>query len=402
MVEKNEDAQNTNPAPTETIAPPSDLATPRPVNGRSVLTISVIILLVLVALGAGAFANRYLFSNTQPTNYVSTSTGQDGNKTVTQSESDIAAVAAKVGPSVVSVITSIRTNSFYGGSQQAAGTGIIVSKDGYIMTNYHVIEGGSTVSVVDSDGNTYDEVEVIGRDPLNDVAYLKINSDKTFTPAEIGDSSTARIGQQVVAIGNALGQYQNTVTSGIISGTGRPVTASSENGSSEDLTDLLQTDASINQGNSGGPLLNLAGQVIGINTAIADKANGIGFAIPINGEKGILAGVLATGKISRAYLGVNYLSVTPDIAKDYKLDVKEGAYVFADSGSTAVDSEGPAGKAGVKDDDIIQKVNDQTVGKQGGLSTILGEYQPGDTVRLTILRDGKTITVDVTLGKYSA
>jgi serine protease Do len=323
---------------------------------------------------------------------------------VTQQENDIAAVATKVGPSVVSIVTSTQVTSYYYGdsSQEAAGTGIVVSANGYIMTNNHVIDGATKVTAIDSDGNQYADVSVIGRDPLNDVAFLKVTSDKKFTPAEIGDSSTVRTGQQVVAIGNALGQYQNSVTSGILSGTGRPVAASNDDGSgAESLTDLLQTDASINPGNSGGPLLNLAGQVIGINTAVASNADNIGFAIPINATKGVLAGVIANDKVQRAYLGVGYLSIVPEVAKEYNLSVKKGAYVYASDGN-AIAAGSPADKAGLKKGDIIQKIGDETIGEQGGLSTILGQYKPGDKVKLTILRDGKTITVQVTLGTYGA
>lgn len=326
----------------------------------------------------------------------------DGNNTVTSEESNIAAIAEKVGPSVVSIVTKSQARSGYGVvSQQGAGTGIIVSENGYVITNNHVIENVSDVSIVDSNGEQYDDVTVVGRDPLNDVAFLKIKSNTTFKAATLGNSSTVRIGQQVVAIGNALGQYSNTVTSGIISGVGRPVTADAGNGQTESLTDLMQTDASINPGNSGGPLLNMAGQVIGINTAIAADANGIGFSIPINSTKGVLAGVLENGKVSRAYLGVNYLSITPDVAKEYKLSVKDGAYVYAASGS-AVAAGSPAEKAGFQNGDIITKINNDTIGKQGSLSSIIGQYKPGDTVTITFIRDGKEQTKELTFSAYSS
>ena len=332
----------------------------------------------------------------------SLSSGGDGNTTITQEESTIAAVAEKVGPSVVSIVTETQIQSYYGTtSGEGAGTGIIVSEDGYVMTNNHVIDGATTVSVIDSEGALYDDVEGIGRDPLNDIAFLKINSTDTFTPAELGNSSSIRVGQQVVAIGNALGQYSNTVTSGIVSGTGRPVTASSGYGDSESLTDLIQTDASINSGNSGGPLVNMSGQVIGINTAIVEDANGIGFSIPINSTKGVLAEVLATGEVSRAYLGVNYLSVTPDVAREYDLPVNYGAYVYASQGANAVASGSPAAEAGLQTNDIILKINDETIGEDGGLSSIIGQYRPGDTVTITYLRDGKEATTKLTLGTYS-
>lgn len=365
-----------------------------------IITFSIFGAIILLVLGlvGGTMLTRTLGPNASP----SLSTSADGNQTVTDEESSIASVAEKVGPSVVSIVTQTRTNSYYGStSSEAAGTGIIVSKNGYVMTNNHVLEGATSVSVVDSTGELYEDATIIGRDPLNDIAFIKIKSDKEFTAAALGNSSTIRTGQQVVAIGNALGQYSNTVTSGIISGTGRPITADTGSGDTETLTDLIQTDASINPGNSGGPLVNMAGQVIGINTAIVEDANGIGFAIPVNATKGVLAGVLDTGKVSRAYLGVNYLTITPDVAREYKLDVNSGAYVYASSSSSPVASGSPAEKAGLKSGDIITKINSETVGKDGSLSSILGEYRPGDKLTITYLRDGKEQTTTVTLGTYN-
>lgn len=323
----------------------------------------------------------------------------DGNKVVTSQENDIANIVSKVSPSVVSITTKSQAQTFFGVAQQeGAGTGIIVSSDGYIMTNNHVVKDANTVGVVLSDGTSYDDVKVVGSDPLNDVAFLKIANAKDLKTAELGNSSTVRVGQQVVAIGNSLGQYQNTVTSGIVSGKGRPVSAG-DGRTVESLTDLIQTDAAINPGNSGGPLLNMAGQVIGMNTAMAAEAQGIGFAIPINSIKGELKGVLSTGKVARAFLGVSYVPITPDAAKSYKLSVQEGAYVYNGS-NEAVAPGSPAAKAGVKDKDIITKVNGVEIGANGALSTLIGEYTPGDTINLTLLRGGKEQVVQVTLGEY--
>ncbi|MDX2776230.1 trypsin-like peptidase domain-containing protein [Streptomyces caniscabiei] len=328
-------------------------------------------------------------------------TSNDGNKVVTQEEEDIASVVSKVSPSVVSIITTTQTRTPYYGSQseEGAGTGIIVSKDGYILTNKHVVNGVDTVGVVLADGTKYDNVKVLGVDPLNDVAFLKVPDVHDLAAAELGDSTSVRVGQKVIAIGNSLGQYENTVTSGIISGTNRQVSAQS-GASVETLTDLIQTDAAINPGNSGGPLLNLQGQVIGINTAIAEDAQGIGFAVPIGSAKGLLKEVLAGGEVKRAYLGVNYISITADVAKEYNLSVKRGAYVFSGNGKSPVASGSPADKAGVKDKDIITKVGNIEVGDRGSVSSLVGEYAPGDTIELTILRGGETLTVRVTLAAY--
>jgi len=329
-------------------------------------------------------------------------TQNDGNNAVTKEEEDIASVVSKVSPSVVSVLTKSTTSSFRGASEQeGAGTGIIVGKDGYILTNKHVIDGANNVTVISSDGTSYEDVKVLGTDPLNDVAFLKIAGVSNLPVAELGDSTSIRVGQKVIAIGNSLGQYQNTVTSGIISGTGRPISAQSGE-TVESLTDLIQTDAAINPGNSGGPLLNLSGQVIGVNTAIIEDAQGIGFAIPISATKGILKGVLAGKSVERAYLGINYLPITADAAKQYNLSVKKGAYVFSSDGKNAVVSGSPADKAGVKDKDIITKVGNIEVGDRGGVSSLVAEYAPGDTIELTVLRGGQTMTVKVTLAAYTS
>ena len=362
------------------------------------------IVAALLLCGAVGVTGAQLLSNWWQNNADVTTrqeTSNDGNKVVTQEEEDIASVVSKVSPSVVSIITTTQTRTPYYGSQseEGAGTGIIVSKDGYILTNKHVVNGVDTVGVVLADGTKYDNVKVLGVDPLNDVAFLKVPDVHDLTAAELGDSTSVRVGQKVIAIGNSLGQYENTVTSGIISGTNRQVSAQSGT-SVETLTDLIQTDAAINPGNSGGPLLNLQGQVIGINTAIAEDAQGIGFAVPIGSAKGLLKEVLAGGEVKRAYLGVNYISITADVAKEYDLPVKRGAYVFSGNGKSPVASGSPADKAGVKDKDIITKVGNIEVGDRGSVSSLVGEYAPGDTIELTILRGGETLAVRVTLAAY--
>lgn len=325
----------------------------------------------------------------------------DGNKIVTESEQTISDVVEKAKPSVVSIVTSA-SSARTGYAAEAAGTGIVISKDGYILTNRHVVAGASSASVAMSDGTTYDKVKIVGSDPLNDLAFLKISGAKDLKPATLGDSKTIRIGQGVVAIGNALGQYQNTVTSGIISGLGRPVVASSDGSGrhAENLSDLIQTDAAINSGNSGGPLLNLQGQVIGINTAVASDAQSIGFAIPVGAAKGMLKHLLATGKVERAIVGVQYISITPEVKEEYKLSVLQGDLVISTSGS-AVQANGPAAKAGIKERDVITKVNGVEVGPGRSISTLVGEFKPGDKVTLTILRDGKARDITLTLGSYA-
>ncbi|MDN5274163.1 MAG: putative HtrA2 peptidase [Candidatus Saccharibacteria bacterium] len=372
---------------------------------RSIILPIIIAVIVLCAIAGYGGVRLFSMLSTDIANKNGTnhqSLANDGNTNVTQEEENISNVVDKVGPSVVSIVTTSRASTYYGTSagQEGAGTGIIVSKSGYILTNKHVIDGAATVQVILSDGTTYDNVQVLGTDPLNDVAFLKIDKVSNLPAAGLGDSTSIRVGQKVVAIGNSLGQYQNTVTSGIISGTNRPISAQAGD-SVENLTDLIQTDAAINPGNSGGPLLNLSGQVIGINTAIAQDAQGIGFSIPINATKGILKGVLAGKGVQRGYLGINFIPITADAAEYYKLSVKKGAYVFSASGSAVV-AGSPADRAGIKDKDIITKVGGIEVGDKGGVSSLIAEYAPGDTIQLTVLRDGKSIDLSVTLDAYKS
>lgn len=328
------------------------------------------------------------------------SSGTDGNS-ANFIEGSVADIVNKVSESVVSIVTSVKTTSFFGYSSegQAAGTGIIVTSDGYILTNKHVIDGATKISVVLNDGTTYENVEVTAVDSLNDVAFLKIDGVSDLKAATLGDSKTISVGQQVIAIGNALGQYQNSVTSGIVSGTGRSLTATDSTGSmSEKLSDMIQTDAAINSGNSGGPLVNAAGEVIGINTATSSTAENMGFAIPISSVKGMLAQLIEKGEASRAYIGVYSVEITPEIAKSYNLPVTAGAYVYNSAKYSAIISGSPAEKAGLKDKDIITAVNGVKIGSAGSLSSLIGEYKPGDTVQLTVIRDGKEIAVNVELG----
>ena len=333
----------------------------------------------------------------------------DGNLAPTADESAVANVADKASKSVVSIITNIEESSSLRTTTRqsaAAGTGIIVSKDGYIVTNKHVVSKASSIRVIASDGTRYDDVRVVGEDPLNDIAYLSLSRQYgAHADCRSVTQHGAGRAQSVVAIGNALGRYQNTVTSGIISGKGRPVTAATSGNSTqrtESLTDLIQTDAAVNSGNSGGPLLNRSGQVIGINVAVATNAQGISFAIPVNAMKGTLKSVLAGKGVRRAYLGARYVMLTPDIAKQVGTSAKEGAYVMTSGDKSAIVAGSPADKAGLREKDVITKINSLVVGKQGDVSSLIGEYQPGDVVALTILRDGKERVVRVTLSEYQS
>lgn len=375
--------------------PPQQFQSPRRKNiiGKRLGIISLIVALIIGVSMLTAWATYTL--NNKPTQ----TTGIDGNLRLTSEEVDIAQVVAKVSPSVVSIITK-QGNLWR--EKESAGTGVIISADGYILTNKHVIADANSVRVVTSEGEYYD-VKVVGQDPLNDIAFLKISNANNLPAAELGTSATVKVGQKVIAIGNSLGQYQNTVTSGIVSGKGRPVSAYTDENETEyeTLTDLIQTDAAINPGNSGGPLLNMSGQVIGINTAMAYEAQNIGFAIPIDGVKGLVKSVLTNGEIKRPYIGVRYVDITPEVRAEYKLSTKAGAYVGGHRGSV-VESGSPADKAGVKEGDIITKINDKVVGENGGLSTLISEFLPGETVSVTVLRNDREENLDLVLDAYKS
>ena len=364
-------------------------------------------LLLLSCLSLG-FAGGWLGSAGRAQQQSVPTTTAARQQVVTSESQLITELAKKVGPSVVSVnVTSQGADTFFGysGDQQSAGTGFILNTDGIIVTNRHVVPAGSTaVSVTLSDGTKLDKVSVIGRTNDNDsldVAFLKVTDlkGKKLTPATLGDSSKVQVGDKVIAIGNALGQFQNTVTSGIISGYGRSVQAGDgSGGSSETLQNLFQTDTAINRGNSGGPLVNTSGEVIGINTAVAGNAENIGFAIPINDIQGLIKSVLRDGKLLRPYLGVRYVSLTDDYAYQYNLSVKRGAYLAPSStGQTSVLANSPADKAGLKEKDIITKIDGTAIDENNSLTSILGRKSVGDKISLTIIRDGKEQKLTTTL-----
>lgn len=380
-------------------APKKETASAKKTNPALVISIIALVIACAGTILAGIGYQRYMTPITFLNN------GTDGNS-ANFTEGSIADVASKVSSSVVAIETEIQTTTSYFGrsyssTSAAAGTGVIVSKDGYILTNQHVIDEATKINVILADGTTYENVKLVTIDPLNDIAFLKIDNVSDLPAATLGDSKTITVGQQVIAVGNALGQYQNTVTAGIISGTGRTITASDSTGyKTETLNDMIQTDAAINSGNSGGPLVNAAGEVIGINTATSSDGENVGFAIPISSVKGMLNSLLENGTAARAYVGVYSMSITADIAKAYNLPVNTGAYIYSSSSYTAVMSGSPADKAGLKDKDIVISINGVKIGSAGSISTITGEYKPGDTVQFVVLRAGNEIAINVTLGAY--
>ena len=292
------------------------------------------------------------------------------------------------------------------------GTGFIVSEDGMILTNKHVIlDTEAEYTVLTNDGKKY-PAQVLARDPLQDLAIIKIEQAKTldekgsfilqlFPTVKLGDSDEIKIGQTAIAIGNSLGEFRNTVSVGVVSGLSRSITASGGE-LSETLEDVIQTDAAINKGNSGGPLLNLRGEVIGINTAMVEEAQSIGFAIPINKAKKDIEQVKTLKKIVYPYLGVRYILINTQIQQENKLQVNYGAWIQkGEQGEAAVEPGSAADKAGLKENDIILEFNNEKITSDNTLARIIQKYNPQDTVTLKVLRDKEEKLIQVTLGERS-
>lgn len=379
------------------------------------LAFLIIVLGVSVSSGVGGISWHKIglsLPQVEAPKITQTIPGQEKVRVVTE-ESVVIDAVKKVGPSVVTIgiIKQQLVNPFSVSPfdpfglfpqpqtqqkkvEQNIGSGFIVSQDGMIVTNKHVVsDTEAKYRVVTADNKAYD-VKKIYRDPANDLAILKIDSpvNSGFKPVEMGDSSNLQVGQMAIAIGTALGEFRNTVTRGVISGLGRGITAGSPFEGSERLDDVIQTDAAINPGNSGGPLLNSAGQVIGVNVAVATEAQSIGFALPINLVKESLKNFESTGSFTRAFLGVKYKVIGRDTA--LLNDVPEGAYVVD------ISSGSPAEKAGIQKGDIITKLNGQAVRESdGGLAQVLSKKKSGERVELNIWRDGKESKLNVTLGE---
>lgn len=278
------------------------------------------------------------------------------------------------------------------------GSGFIISADGLVVTNKHVVsDTQASYTVFTNDGKKYD-ARVLARDPVQDIAVVKIEASGLPT-VELGDSDGVELGQTAIAIGNALGEFRNTVSVGTISGLARTVTASGGGIASEVLQGVMQTDAAINQGNSGGPLLNLNGQVIGINTAVASGAQNIGFAIPINKAKRDIDSVRRTGTIETPYLGVRYVAITPEIARQRNLSVEYGALVQGGSDGVGVSASSPAETAGVREGDVILELNGVRIDRDNLLGVAITQFNVGDSVRLKILRGNEELTLNATLTK---
>lgn len=312
---------------------------------------------------------------------------------VVSEESAVIDVVKKASPSVVSVVERSVTFNFFTGprlQEASIGTGFAVG-DELIITNRHVVNDiNSSYSVVDAKGNRYDVSEVY-RDTLNDLAILKVPGAH-LEPLELGDSDQLQVGQTVIAIGNALGRFSNTVTKGVVSGIGRGIVASGGLGEfQEQLDNVIQTDAALNPGNSGGPLLNIEGQVIGVNVAISQGSENIGFAIPVNEVKKLLEDFRAGKKRERAWLGVEYVVITPQMARNSEFPA--GALV------RRVIEGSAAEKAGIRVNDVITKVDGVELGERTSLSREILKHQPGDKVSFTVWRNLRTLTLEVFLQK---
>jgi serine protease Do len=349
-------------------------------------------------------------------------------QSIIQEDSAVIEVVKKTSPAVVSIvitkdISNVRSFGFpdffgdpfdffndngSGGTQQqqqqqkvGGGTGFFITDDGMIVTNRHVVEdSNASYTVVTNDNQEY-PARVLAVDPVNDIAVIKVDGNG-FSTLSMGNSDDIQIGQTVVAIGNSLAQFSNTVSRGIISGLGRNVTAGGNlGGQTERLTNIIQTDAAINPGNSGGPLLNINGDVIGINVAIAQGAQNIGFAIPSNQVKKISDQVKETGRISTPFIGVRYIPVNDDLQKENDLPYNYGNLIIRGEKMTdfAVIPGSPADKAGIVENDIILEVNGEKIEDDGGKSLLdlISKYKVGDTVKLKVWHRGEIKEVRLTL-----
>ncbi|HEX7172289.1 MAG TPA: trypsin-like peptidase domain-containing protein [Candidatus Limnocylindria bacterium] len=378
---------------------PAGHASRRGLGTAPIVAIAVVAGIVSGGLSAVAVTNLVDGTASQPDG-VATETPSDADPVsevrIEESNAVIQAVN-RVAPAVVLIQTT--TGGVFGGAT-GTGSGVIYEPDGWILTNRHVVEDAESMIVELTDGRTF-EATLYGIDTLTDLAIIRV--DATDLPvAPIGSSRELEPGQLAIAIGNPLG-YKHTVTTGIVSGLGRQITASSGTQESADtLRNLIQTDAAINPGNSGGPLVNSAGQVIGINTAVSTEAQGLGFAIPVDVAKPIMEQALAGEPIVRPWIGVYYTPISPALAEAEDLPVDYGALIGTGGGQSAIIPGSPAEAAGLQDGDIIVGLNGEPLTEENDLATLILPYEAGDTVTLRILRDNTKTEVEVTLGELPA
>ena len=386
----------------------------RPNKTNPLLLIAILLFGLFIGIGGGAVAggaaafyitgrqaavatvmSKPVLAQSTATQPAQPAASAAGAATVDASDTAVEAVQL-VGPAVVTVLNR-------GQQGMGSGSGVIFSQDGYILTNNHVVEGASALAVVFADSSRR-EAKLIGTDPLNDVAVIKVEGSVPAV-AMLGDSAALQPGETVLAIGSPLGNFRNTVTAGVVSALNRSV------GSMEGL---IQTDAAINSGNSGGPLINLAGEVVGINTLVvrgdrndysssAAPVEGLGFSVPSSIFRSVADQLIASGEVRYPFLGVSYLAIDGEIAAELNLPVQNGALIQPNaSGAPAVTPGSAADKAGIRDGDIIVAIDDTRIDYNTSLRQLLLRYQPGDAVQVTVLRDGEERTLEVTLGERPA
>ena len=327
-------------------------------------------------------------SNTTPDQVITLST--------TDIETSITQSVQKVGPAVVTVVGTLPGQvTIFGptGDQTVSGTGFFITEDGYIITNNHVVEGTQEVEIILSDG-TQQTADFVGSDPYSDIAVLKADGNVPAVAA-LGNSDALDPGESVIAIGSPLGDFKNTVTVGVVSATGRSI----DTGQGYSIENLIQTDAAINQGNSGGPLVNLAGEVIGVNTLVVRQspsgsvAEGLGFAIPINTAQAIAEQIIEQGYFARPYMGVSFQPINPEVAARYDLPAEWGVFI------TNVEPGSPASEAGIQEGDIIIRVGDIALDEIHSYVNALFSYLPGDQIPLVVMRNGQQTELQITLGE---
>ena len=311
-------------------------------------------------------------------------------------ETSVTKVVQQVAPAVVTVVGTVSFQSEPFGlpsSSEVSGSGVFISNEGYLLTNYHVVEDANNLYIILSDGSESD-VSLVGYDMYADLAVLKSEGNVPAV-AILGNSEALDPGETVIAIGSPLGDFKNSVTTGVVSATGRSI----DTGEGYKIEDLIQTDAAINQGNSGGPLVNLAGEVIGLNTLIVRSsrsgtaAEGLGFAVSANSIVAIASQIIETGRFSRPFIGIRFQTITPNIANRYRLPVEYGAYI------TEVIENSPADLAGLRSDDIIVEINNIVIDETHSYLNTIFKFEPGEMVTVQFVRNGDLQAAEVMLGE---